>query len=176
MTPKAPSEAEYLVYTDGASRKDGRGGWAFCIWWDGCWWDECGGTYDTTNGRMELEAAHNALAFLDHLADPGERLTIEMRVDAKYVMDGAVDHLPDWKFRNWRLSSNKPVKHLDLWQEIDRLLQKHDVSWTHVKGHTGEEGNERADSFATRGVPPVRTQPHMTVVKPVRRRKPTWTY
>lgn len=175
MSGVPPSDAEFIVYPDGASRKDGRGGWGFCIWWDGEWWDEFGGQYDTTNGRMELAAATYALQLLDGMAEKGERLTIEMRPDAKYVMDGATDYLPDWKFRNWRTAANKPVKHVDLWEIMDRLLKKHDVTWTHVKGHSGVEGNERADKLATAGVPPAREQPQ-TVVQPKRKRKPTWTY
>lgn len=144
---------EFTVYTDGASRKDRRGGWGYAIWFDECWWEDCGGEYETTNNRMELMGAISALTLIDSLAEPGERLNIQLWADSKYVLDGITEYVDGWEFRGWRTGSNHPVKNQDLWEMLDALARRHDIDWQWVKGHTGNEGNERADRLAGRGVP-----------------------
>lgn len=163
---------EFVVYTDGASRKDGRGGWGFAIWYDETWWEECGGEHDTTNNRMELMGAIAGINHLHCLSEPDERLSIELWSDSRYVIDGITEYIDDWMFRNWRTSGNKPVKNVDLWKWLHELNQAHDIEWRWVKGHTGNEGNERADVLASRGIPTPRKQapnPHAGRI-PVRRR------
>ena len=149
-------QPEFIVYTDGASRKDGRGGWGYAVWYDECWWEDCGGTYDTTNNRMELQGVISALSMIDSFAENEERIAIQLWADSQYVLMGISEYIDDWKLRNWRTSGNKPVKNRDLWEILDELVQRHDIDWQWVKGHTGVEGNERADTLATRGVPPER--------------------
>lgn len=149
---------EFLVYSDGASRKDRRGGWGFCIWYDGQWWDECGGAFDTTNNRMELLGAISAIEFIDGVVTP-ERAHIEIWVDSEYVRMGATEYLEDWKRRGWRTSSNQPVKNQDLWERLENAARKHLVDWRWLKGHRGDEGNERADRLATKGVPAKEASP-----------------
>jgi ribonuclease HI len=144
---------EFVIYTDGASRKDGRGGWGYTIRWQGAWWDECGGAFQTTNNRMELQAAISALQCIDSLVDPGERACVQLWADSQYVLLGVTDHAEGWIFRNWRTSTNRPVKNKDLWLELLQVAGRHDVDWQWVRGHTGNEGNERADRLAAEGVP-----------------------
>lgn len=145
---------EFIVYTDGASRKDGRGGWGFAIWYDECWWEECGGAHDTTNNRMELLGVISALQLIDSMAEGEEELAIQLWSDSKYVLDGITEYVDGWKFRGWRTGAGEPIKNRDLWETLYPLSKRHDIDWQWVKGHSGVEGNERADRLATQGVPP----------------------
>lgn len=147
---------EFVVYTDGASRKDRRGGWGFAVWYDDCWWEECGGDHDTTNNRMELMGVIAALQLIDSMSE-GEELGIQLWSDSKYVLDGITEYVDGWKFRGWRTGAGQPVKNKDLWQILHPLSKRHDIDWQWCKGHTGIEGNERADVLAAKGVPPVPT-------------------
>lgn len=139
----------YTVYCDGASRKDGRGGWGASIRQKGHPnLDIYGGEYETTNNRMELMAAIEALWYLP------PRCIVTVVCDSQYVVMGATDYVETWVRAGWRTSSNKPVKNDDLWKELLGAIARHrSVEWQWVKGHTGNEGNERADALATLGVP-----------------------
>jgi ribonuclease HI len=148
---------EFVVYTDGASRRDKRGGWGFAIWYDDCWWEECGGEHGTTNNRMELMGVIAALRLIDSLAKREEELSIQLWADSKYVLDGITEYVDGWKFRGWRTGAGQPLKNRDLWEILHPLSKRHDIEWKWVKGHSGVEGNERADRLAAQGVPPVPT-------------------
>jgi len=105
-----------------------------------------GGEPLTTNNRMELTAAIEALKALN-----GSREVL-LHTDSKYLMDGIEQWLPAWKERGWKTAAKKPVKNQDLWQELDRLREKHQIRWTWVKAHNGNAGNEEADALANRGI------------------------
>lgn len=105
-----------------------------------------GGDPETTNNRMELTAAIEALNALR-----GPRHVV-LHTDSKYVMDGINEWMPNWKKRGWKTAARKPVKNKDLWQALDEAVTRHDIEWKWVKGHDGNEGNEEADALANLGV------------------------
>jgi len=105
-----------------------------------------GGEPDTTNNRMELTAAIEALNALK-----GDSSVI-LYTDSKYVMDGIKDWMPNWKKRGWKTAAKKPVKNKDLWQALDEATQRHKIDWRWVKGHAGNPGNEKADDLANLGI------------------------
>lgn len=105
-----------------------------------------GGEHDTTNNRMELTAAIEALNALKR----GSRVILH--TDSKYVMDGVTSWMPAWKKRGWKTAAKKPVKNRDLWQALDEAASRHDIDWRWVKGHDGNPGNEEADALANRGI------------------------
>lgn len=105
-----------------------------------------GGERDTTNNRMELTAAIEALNALTGSRD------VLLHTDSRYVMDGIRDWIPNWKARGWKTANRKPVKNKDLWQALDAAVDRHSVTWKWVRGHTGNPGNEIADALANRGI------------------------
>ena len=110
----------------------------------------CGGETQTTNNRMELTAAIEALQALKR---PTE---ITIRTDSEYVRNGITSWIQGWKAKNWRRGKNQPVKNADLWKRLDELAGRHDVRWEWVKGHADNPGNERADRLANEGMDPYR--------------------
>jgi ribonuclease HI len=96
----------------------------------------------TTNNRMELTAVIEGLRALKR------PVSVEIITDSKYVGQGLTEWMPKWKGRGWKLPGNKPVKNLELWQELDRLASLHKITFTHVRGHTGHPENERCDELA----------------------------
>jgi len=145
---------ELFAYTDGAcSGNPGPGGWgAILIAREG----EAvvrerelkGGEAHTTNNRMELIAAIEALAALDR----SSRITVV--TDSAYVKGGITEWIAGWKRRGWKTAAKKPVKNEDLWKLLDEQAQRHDVTWQWVKGHAGHPENERADELARAGMAP----------------------
>ena len=136
------------IYTDGAcSGNPGRGGWGARIEYaDGRIEEIKGGAADTTNNRMELQAA---ICALDHIAAPSQ---ITIITDSVYVRDGIDRWIDNWKRNGWRTAAKKPVKNKDLWQALDAARTRHtDIKWVWVKGHAGHAGNERADALARQG-------------------------
>lgn len=134
-----------IAYADGGCDPNpGPGGWGVVIEKETGRVELCGGERATTNNRMELTAAINALSHFP------EGASIEMRCDSQYVIKSVTEWMKGWKARGWRTSTG-PVKNVDLMQALDALAQKRDVRWTWVRGHTGEVGNERADQLATQG-------------------------
>lgn len=134
------------IYTDGSSRGNpGPGGWG-AILMDEARAVELGGAEaHTTNNRMELTAAIEALEYADALApDP-----IEIFTDSEYVMKGITLWVEGWQKRGWRTASKKPVLNQDLWQRLVLAVDGKPVSWKYVAGHSGEEYNERCDEIAT---------------------------
>jgi ribonuclease HI len=143
------ADVQYLVYCDGASRKDGRGGYGIHIQQPGKpHVDLCGGDHNTTNNRMELLAVIEAAWHLP------EGSNIVFVCDSQYVIRGATEYMTMWLLRGWRTADNKPVKNQDLWEEYQRARDRHNsVEFMWVRGHTGNPGNERADALAAQGVP-----------------------
>ena len=107
-----------------------------------------GGKADTTNNRMELTAAAEALEALTRSSKA------DLYTDSQYVRGGITQWLANWKQNNWKTSERKPVKNVDLWQRLDTARERHDVSWHWVRGHAGTDGNERADQLAREGMEP----------------------
>lgn len=135
------------IYTDGACRGNpGSGGWGAVLMWNDHTRELCGGEWETTNNRMELTAAIEALGALKG------RCRVDLHTDSVYVRDGITRWIHDWRKRGWRTASRKPVKNQDLWQQLDAIVADHDVSWHWVKGHAGDAGNERADALANQGL------------------------
>ena len=134
------------IWTDGAcSGNPGPGGWGAVIDCEKGRKELYGSEADTTNNRMEMMAAIEAL----NAIKPGPKILLH--TDSKYVMDGITEWIHGWKKRGWKTASKKPVKNKDLWQALDTANAKHDVTWNWVKGHDGNEGNERADALARLG-------------------------
>ncbi len=135
------------IYTDGAcSGNPGPGGWGVLLRWNGHEKELFGGEAETTNNRMEMMAVIRAL---EALKNPSE---VALYTDSKYVMQGVAEWLEGWKAKGWKTAAKKPVKNVDLWQEIDALVQVHDVAFHWVKGHAGDPDNERADALARKGI------------------------
>jgi len=137
-----------LIYTDGAcSGNPGPGGWGAVLLYNGQRKEIYGGEFQTTNNRMELQAAIQALRTLKR------RSTVALFTDSRYVIDGITQWINRWKARGWRTAGKNPVKNVDLWQLLDAQTGEHDVTWHWVKGHDGDRENERADLLARRGIP-----------------------
>lgn len=135
------------VYTDGACRGNpGIGGWGVVLGHGEHTRELKGAESATTNNRMELTAAIRALEALK------QSCRVSLTTDSLYVRNGVTDWLPRWKRSGWRTSSRKPVKNKDLWTRLDQLLEKHQVEWHWVKGHSGHPGNERADALANTAI------------------------
>lgn len=138
-----PSTRRLVAYTDGGCRGNpGVGGWGFVLvdTRSGAALSRRGGAPETTNNRMEMQAAIEALAALSR-----PQQSIEIRTDSRYLCDLATKWVNGWKKRGWKRKGNAPVKNLDLVKRVDELQHQHDVLWTWVKGHAGEPGNEFAD-------------------------------
>lgn len=146
--PLAAKPDTTVAYTDGACKGNpGAGGWgAHLIFSDGQTQDLYGGASDTTNNRMELMGAIQALTHSPH--EP----MLEIWTDSSYVKKGITEWVDNWKKRGWKTASNKPVANQDLWQQLDALCHSRKVEWHWVKGHAGHAGNEKADELANLGV------------------------
>jgi len=138
---------EVEAFTDGACRGNpGPGGWGALLRSGGHVKELHGGELATTNNRMELTAAIEALAALKH------RCRVALYTDSTYVRSGITEWMPAWRARGWRTASKKPVKNQDLWQALSEQAERHEVSWHWVKGHSGHPENERADELANQGL------------------------
>ncbi|MEZ6066621.1 MAG: ribonuclease HI [Planctomycetaceae bacterium] len=148
MADASGSPPVVQLFTDGACRGNpGPGGWAYILRHPASGAEkECaGGVADTTNNQMELQAVISGLRALSR------RSRVEVVTDSAYVMKGSQEWLPGWKRNGWRRREGKqlkPVKNVELWQELDELLQRHLVTWKHVRGHQGHPENERCDELA----------------------------
>ena len=141
------SDTKVVIYTDGAcSGNPGPGGWGAVLISGGHRKDICGGEPDTTNNRMEMMAAIQAL---EALTKP---CVVELHTDSTYVMKGISEWIHGWKKRGWKTADKKPVKNEDLWRRLDTARDRHTVDWRWVKGHAGHELNEHADTLAGRGL------------------------
>jgi ribonuclease HI len=105
-----------------------------------------GGEPATTNNRMELTAVIEALSALKQPCD------VILHTDSQYVMKGITEWIRGWKAKGWKTAAREPVKNVDLWKRLDELVASHHIRWVWVKGHSGHDGNERADKLANKGV------------------------
>ncbi len=136
-----------VIYTDGACRGNpGPGGWGALLSFNGREKELFGGEAETTNNRMELTAAIRGLAALKRACE------VDLYTDSEYLRLGITQWMANWKRRGWKTASRKPVKNQDLWQALDTQAARHQIRWHWVKGHSGHEGNERADELANRGI------------------------
>ncbi len=136
------------IWTDGAcSGNPGPGGWGALLRFGSREKELNGGERETTNNRMELQAA---IVALNALTRP---CTVRLTTDSTYVRDGITKWLSAWKAKGWKTANKKPVKNQDLWQALDAAATRHTVTWAWTKGHAGQAENERADALAREGVP-----------------------
>ena len=132
------------VWTDGACLGNpGPGGWGAILRWNGTERELAGGEKQTTNNRMELMAAIQALETLKRACE------VVLTTDSQYVRKGITEWMTNWKKNGWKTASKKPVKNAELWQRLDRARERHEVQWDWVKGHSGHPENERADELAS---------------------------
>ena len=136
-----------VMYTDGAcSGNPGPGGWGALLRHNGHEKSLYGAEALTTNNRMELMAAIQAL---ESLTRP---CRVRLTTDSKYVQQGIQEWLENWKRRGWKTAARKPVKNVDLWQRLDKATEGHDIEWAWVKGHSGHTENEMADELANKAI------------------------
>lgn len=135
------------IFTDGACRGNpGPGGWGALLRSNGSIKEIFGGELLTTNNRMELTAAIQALAILKRPC------IVAVTTDSEYVRKGITEWIHQWKLRGWRNSKKEPVKNQDLWQRLDDEILRHQIQWHWIKGHSGHPENDRADSLANRAI------------------------
>jgi ribonuclease HI len=138
---------EVVIFTDGACRGNpGPGGWGAILTFGGRERELSGGDLATTNNRMELMAAIQALETLNRPC------RVELHTDSQYVRTGVSEWLAGWKARGWKTAAKAPVKNEDLWRRLDEARARHTVDWRWVKGHNGHVMNERADALARKGM------------------------
>lgn len=142
-----------IVHTDGGCQGNpGPGGWAATLEYGAHQLELSGGVPATTNNRMELQAAIEALSVLK------EPCGIDFYTDSVYLMNGMSSWLSNWKSNGWKTKSKKPVKNEDLWRKLDSLSAGHRVHWHWLKGHAGHEGNERCDRLANMEIEKIRKE------------------
>jgi ribonuclease HI len=143
---------EVTIFTDGAcSGNPGPGGWGAVMTFGDHRKELCGGEAATTNNRMELMAAIMALEALTRACK------VHLYTDSNYLKGGITGWIAGWKRNGWRTADKKPVKNVELWQRLEAAAERHDVDWRWVKGHAGDEMNERADELARQGMAPFLT-------------------
>lgn len=146
------SKIHVEAFTDGACRGNpGPGGWGVLLRFGDHEKELYGGEANTTNNRMELMAAIQALESLTRTCQ------VRLTTDSEYVKKGITEWLPKWKQRGWRTASKQPVKNADLWQRLEAAARRHEVQWHWVRGHSGHDENERADVLANRGIDELNT-------------------
>jgi len=135
------------IFTDGACRGNpGPGGWGALLSYKGTEKELYGGEPMTTNNRMELMAVIRALEALT------KKARVMVTTDSQYVKKGISEWIKNWKRNGWKTASKKPVKNADLWEHLDDLVNRNDVTWAWVKGHSGHPENERVDALANKGL------------------------
>jgi ribonuclease HI len=136
-----------IIYTDGACKGNpGPGGWGVLMRYKDQEKTLHGGELLTTNNRMELTAAIQALEILRRSCQ------VQLHTDSKYVLQGITEWMDNWKKRGWKTAANQPVKNAELWRRLDEAIQRHTIEWIWVKGHSGDAGNEMADQLANQGI------------------------
>ncbi|HLF22910.1 MAG TPA: ribonuclease HI, partial [Burkholderiales bacterium] len=135
------------IFTDGACRGNpGPGGWGAILRYGDREKEIYGAERETTNNRMELMAAIRAIEALTRDCE------ITLTTDSEYLRKGITEWLPQWKRRGWKTAAKQPVKNQDLWERLETAIESHRVEWQWIKGHSGHEENERADSLANRAI------------------------
>lgn len=148
----AASDGRVHIHVDGACLGNpGPGGWAALLCWHGREKELVGADAQTTNNRMELTAAIEALAALKR---PSQ---VCLTTDSTYVRDGITRWIAGWKRNGWQTADRKPVKNADLWVKLDDLAARHTVEWRWIKGHSGDSGNERVDRLARAAAQDIKT-------------------
>lgn len=146
-------EKRVAIWSDGAcSGNPGPGGWGAILIWNGHRRELKGGAAETTNNRMELQAAIEALGALTRPT------IVDFYTDSQYVRGGVMGWINGWKKNGWKTADKKPVKNIDLWQSLDELAAKHTIVWHWVRGHAGTADNERADELAREGMAPFKVR------------------
>lgn len=141
------------IWTDGAcSGNPGPGGWGAILRYAGSEKELSGGESPTTNNRMELTAAISALEALKRPC------TVDLHTDSEYMRNGITKWIAGWKRNGWRTADKKPVKNVDLWERLESAIARHEIRWHWVKGHAGDEMNERADELARAGMAPYKAR------------------
>jgi ribonuclease HI len=136
-----------IIYTDGACKGNpGIGGWGVWLRYKAAEKELYGGEVETTNNRMELMAAIQALETLTRPC------LVELYTDSTYVQKGITEWLPNWKKRGWKTASKSAVKNDDLWKRLDAAANRHTIQWRWVKGHSNDVGNDKADHLANQGI------------------------
>ncbi len=145
---KGDKEMEQIeIYTDGACKGNpGPGGWGALLRSGAHEKEIFGGERHTTNNRMEITAVIESLKLVK------KKAKVCIYTDSTYVKDGISSWIKQWKINGWKTAAKKPVKNEELWRELDLLVSQHQIEWVWVKGHAGDEGNERADALANKGV------------------------
>lgn len=142
---------QVVIHSDGACKGNpGPGGWGAVLEYGDAQKLLHGGELVTTNNRMELMAAIEALALLRRPCK------VALYTDSQYMRKGITEWLRNWKRNGWRTAAGKPVKNFDLWQRLDEVAAPHEISWHWIKGHSGHPGNELADQLANKGVDEIR--------------------
>ena len=135
------------IFTDGAcSGNPGPGGWGALLRYGKVEKELFGGEAATTNNRMELMAAIEAIEALNRPT------RARLHTDSQYLRDGITRWIVGWKANGWKTAAKKPVKNVDLWQRLDAAAARHEIEWLWVKGHAGHPDNERADRLARKGL------------------------
>lgn len=141
------NKKEVTIYTDGAcSGNPGAGGWAAVILFQDQRKDICGRAENTTNNKMELMAVINGLKALKTSCN------INLYTDSLYIKNGITVWIKKWQINGWRTSDKKPVKNMELWQELDEISSQHQINWHWVKAHNGDKYNEAADTLARKAI------------------------
>ncbi len=136
------------IFTDGAcSGNPGPGGWGAILRWNGTEKELSGGEAETTNNRIEMMAAIEAL---ESLKRP---VKARLHTDSQYLKGGITQWINNWKRNGWKTAAKKPVKNVDLWRRLEQAAAAHDVEWHWVRGHMGHPENERADELARNAIP-----------------------
>lgn len=144
--------SEVIIYTDGGcSGNPGPGGWGVVVIYQGVARQLSGGEHETTNNRMELTAAINALSIVINTAE-FSGLPVTLNIDSQYVKNGITYWIKNWKAKGWKTADKKPVKNQDLWEKLDALNSQLNVSWNWVKGHAGIEYNEICDQLCQKEI------------------------
>lgn len=150
---KPSNQQPVVIYTDGAcSGNPGPGGWGAILMYGDHRRELSGGEAETTNNKMELTAAIEALKALKRPS------LVELHTDSTYVKNGITEWIHNWQRRGWKTANKKPVKNIELWQALTEQTARHDISWHWVKGHAGHPENERADALARSGMEPFQGQ------------------
>lgn len=136
------------IFSDGACKGNpGPGGWGALLRYGDVEKPLCGGEKSTTNNRMEL------MATIESLSSLKEPCMVDLTTDSQYVRKGITEWITNWKKNGWKTAAKKPVKNADLWQRLDEQVNRHQVTWHWVKGHSGHRENEIADELANQGIP-----------------------
>ncbi|MFH1113466.1 MAG: ribonuclease HI [Pseudomonadota bacterium] len=135
------------IFTDGSCKGNpGPGGWAALLRWEGRERSLSGGHPHTTNNRMEMIAAIEALESLKRPC------TVRLSTDSQYLMNGITKWIQNWKRRGWKTSTNTPVKNEELWRRLEEAISRHQVEWNWVRGHNNHEENELVDRLARKAM------------------------